>query len=135
VLAPIEAEAIPDMPATTPETVVEISEPKEVHPAEEVPKAPPPPPSKPKAKPSASELLDRARQSLAQGDMQEAVKNYVQLTKQKASIDTVIDDLRVAIERNPNQPTLWQALGDAYMKADRLGEAIEAYRKGTEATK
>jgi cytochrome c-type biogenesis protein CcmH/NrfG len=46
----------------------------------------------------------------------------------------VIDDLRIAIERNPHQPILWQALGDAYMKADRLSEAIEAYRKGTEAT-
>jgi tetratricopeptide (TPR) repeat protein len=132
--APPPAEAVPAAPVPTEEPVAVIPEP-EVPPAEEVAEAPPPPPSKPKAKPSASELLESARQSLARGNVQEAVKNYSQLTKQKASLDAVIDDLRIAIERNPNQPTLWQALGDAYMKADQLSEAIEAYRKGTEATK
>jgi tetratricopeptide (TPR) repeat protein len=130
---PPPAEVVPAAPAPPPEPVAVILEPEEP-PAEEVSEAPAPPVSTPKAKPSASELLEHARQSLARGDMQEAVNNYVQLTKQKASLDTVIDDLRIAIERNPHQPILWQALGDAYMKADRLSEAIEAYRKGTEAT-
>ncbi len=126
-------EDFPAAPAPPPEPVAVIPEP-EAPPAEVVTEVPAPPPSKPKVKPSASELLERARQSLARGEMQEAVNNYSQLTKQKASLDAVIDDLRIAIERNPHQPTLWQALGDAYMKADQLSEAIEAYRKGTEAT-
>jgi cytochrome c-type biogenesis protein CcmH/NrfG len=27
---------------------------------------------------------------------------------------------------------MWQTLGDAYMKVDRLSDAIEAYQKGME---
>jgi cytochrome c-type biogenesis protein CcmH/NrfG len=41
--------------------------------------------------------------------------------------------LEVALNRNPKAAPLWQALGDAYMKSDRLPDAISAYERGMAA--
>ena len=77
-------------------------------------------------------LLQDARQALSAGDAGRAISNYRKLIDRKHDLDTVIKDLEHASERYPNLPTMWQALGDAYMKADRLPEAIDAYQKGME---
>jgi tetratricopeptide (TPR) repeat protein len=77
--------------------------------------------------------LEVARQALAQGDFALAVVQYGGLIKKKRNLESVIGDLRGALDHEPRRPPLWQALGDAYMKANRLPEAIDAYRRGMES--
>jgi predicted Zn-dependent protease len=77
-------------------------------------------------------VLDNARRALRSGDIERAATEYGVLIKRKLEIGTVITELRDYLESEPQVPVLWQILGDAYMKADRLPEAIEAYRRGME---
>jgi cytochrome c-type biogenesis protein CcmH/NrfG len=78
------------------------------------------------------QILDNARQALASDDIERATTAYRRLVKKKEQLETVIDDLRTALERDPNKPDLWQVLGDAYMENDQLTEAINAYKRGME---
>jgi hypothetical protein len=77
--------------------------------------------------------LEMARMALAAGDFTLAVMHYSGLIKKKRNLESVIEDLRGAVDRDPRRPNLWQALGDAYMKTNRLPEAIDAYRRGMES--
>ncbi|MGH2605446.1 MAG: BTAD domain-containing putative transcriptional regulator, partial [Anaerolineales bacterium] len=77
--------------------------------------------------------LEMARLALAAGDFTLAVMHYGGLIKKKRNLELVIEDLRGALGRDPRRPNLWQALGDAYMKTNRLPEAIDAYRRGMES--
>ena len=79
------------------------------------------------------DLLERSRQALASGDIPSATEMYSDLVKRKDSLDSVIEDLRIAVDRTPDNADLWQVLGDAYMRDDQTDEAIDAYRKGMEA--
>jgi cytochrome c-type biogenesis protein CcmH/NrfG len=85
-----------------------------------------------KYKEPASQLLQGARKALTAGDAGRALSDYKKLIERKQDLETVIGDLEQALERYPNLPTMWQALGDAYMKADQLQEAIKAYQRGME---
>ncbi|MCI0854707.1 MAG: hypothetical protein J4N91_09810, partial [Chloroflexi bacterium] len=80
----------------------------------------------------SEDVLERSRQALASGDTQVAVELYGDLVKRKKSLESVIEDLRIAVDRTPDNPDLWQVLGDAYMRDDQTDEAINAYRKGME---
>jgi cytochrome c-type biogenesis protein CcmH/NrfG len=80
-----------------------------------------------------SEVFDSARQALAASDFERATAQYGMLIKNKKRLDTVIEDLEQAVEGDQSDPRIWQILGDAYMKADRLDESIEAYRKGMDS--
>jgi tetratricopeptide (TPR) repeat protein len=67
------------------------------------------------------------------GQIDEALGLYAGLVKRKRQLNSVIQDLQKAVEGGSVPPAVWQALGDALMKADRLNEAIESYRHGLEA--
>jgi hypothetical protein len=93
-----------------------------------------PVPAARRVKPDPAKVLEDSRQALATGDIGSAAKLYTGLIKRRESLGQVIEDLRIALERTPDAATLWQVLGDAYMKGDQTAEAIEAYRKGMEAS-
>ncbi|MFQ5922136.1 MAG: hypothetical protein ACE5M4_04775, partial [Anaerolineales bacterium] len=76
------------------------------------------------------DLLERSRQVLASGDTKAAAEMYGDLVKRKESLESVIEDLRIAVDRTPDNADLWQVLGDAYMRDDQTDEAIDAYRRG-----
>jgi Flp pilus assembly protein TadD len=76
------------------------------------------------------ETLAAARQALAANDIKAAAKHYGALVRRRSMVEDVIVDLKVAVQRLPDTAELWQALGDAYMKADMPAEAVEAYRHG-----
>ncbi len=116
---PVAAPHIPAAEKAPPET-------EKIEPAVEVA------PSKSKYKEPASQLLQGARQALTAGDAGRALSDYKKLIERKQDLDTVISDLEHALERYPNLPTMWQVLGDAYMKSDQLQEAINAYQRGME---
>ena len=48
------------------------------------------------------------------------------------SIKALFRDLKESIYRYPVEVGIWQSLGDAYMRANRLKEALEAYNKAEE---
>ncbi len=103
-------------------------------PAVEPPVPAAPVPAARRVKPDPAKVLEESRQALATGDIGSAAKLYTGLIKRRESLGQVIEDLRIALERTPDAATLWQVLGDAYMKGDQTAEAIEAYRKGMEAS-
>ncbi len=123
--APAEARAAEWVPEAA---LAPDSQPPEV----ETPSPPPEqaqPAAEPKKRGRGADWLDAARTALASGDIAVAVKHYTRLIRRKYYLDEVIADLEEALVRYPVEVDLLQALGDAYMRADRLREALEAYNK------
>jgi hypothetical protein len=73
--------------------------------------------------------LAEARQALADGNIAQASQHYASLVRVGANLETVIADLQEALYRFPVDVNVWQILGDAYMRTDKLQEALEAYTK------
>ena len=61
-----------------------------------------------------------------------ALESYARLIKKGRFLDEVIYDLRDASYRFPVDVNIWQSLGDAYMRANRLQDALDAYTKAEE---
>ena len=70
-----------------------------------------------------------AQQKLAEGEVGEAMVHYDKLIKKGKRVDQVIEDLEIANTQQPQSAEILQALGDAYMRADRLQEALDTYSK------
>ncbi len=79
-----------------------------------------------------AELLSDAQTILDQSSLDEAMKKYGKLIKKGRLLDEVIHDLREAIYRYPVDVAVWQTLGDAYMRANRLQDALDSYTKAEE---
>lgn len=80
----------------------------------------------------APEAVRQARQAFLEGDLEQATQHYLALIKAHEHLPMVIRDLKEALNRYPADAALWQALGDAYLRADQLEEALEAYDKAEE---
>lgn len=108
-------------PEITPEPVVPVTEEK-------------PLPAPVQAKNSVSKDADlaSAQLELEHGDIPSALKVYSKLIKKGRLLDEVIEDLRQALYKYPVEATIWQALGDAYMRANRLQDALDSYTKAEE---
>ncbi|HEY2979645.1 MAG TPA: tetratricopeptide repeat protein [Anaerolineales bacterium] len=76
--------------------------------------------------------LEAAQSDLGRGDIPSALDHYIKLIKRGRYVEDIIRDLRDALYRYPVEVTIWQALGDAYMRANRLQEALDAYTKAEE---
>jgi cytochrome c-type biogenesis protein CcmH/NrfG len=81
---------------------------------------------------AAMPALSDAQQQLGRGNITAAVDLYQKLIRKGKSLDDIIRDLRDALYRYPVEVPLWQSLGDAYMRANRLQEALDAYTKAEE---
>ena len=79
-----------------------------------------------------SELLSNAQDVLDQYSLEEAMGLYSKLIKKGRLLEEVIHDLREAIYRYPVDVIVWQTLGDAYMRANRLQDALDSYTKAEE---
>ena len=73
-----------------------------------------------------------ARNALIQGNIAQATDHYTSLVKTRQFLPDIIRDLNEAIYRYPVEPSIWQLLGDAYVRSDQLQEALEAYTKAEE---
>ncbi len=69
---------------------------------------------------------------MKRGDIPAALENYGRLIRRGKFIEEIIRDLRDALYRYPIEVTIWQTLGDAYMRDNRLQEALDAYTKAEE---
>jgi tetratricopeptide (TPR) repeat protein len=79
-----------------------------------------------------AEYLSAAQTALDAKQIQEAMQAYKKLIKKNRLLDEVIHDLREAIYRFPVDIIIWQTLGDASMRANRLQDALDAYTKAEE---
>jgi len=79
-----------------------------------------------------AEFLAAAQAALDANQLNEAMQAYVTLIKKNRLLDEVIHDLREAIYRFPVDIIVWQTLGDASMRANRLQDALDAYTKAEE---
>ncbi len=127
-----------NVPEITDEQTIEILKPEVFIseapvPEKEIPTAEPHPAAKAakKTKPSLSygALLTKARNLLSDSDLSNAMGQYSQLIKKKKYLPEIIEDLQAAFLDHPLEITILQTLGDAFMQADKLDEALEAYSK------
>ena len=77
-------------------------------------------------------VLGQAKGELDRGDIPAALDHYGKLIKKGKHLEETIRDLTESIYRYPVEVGIWQTLGDAYMRANRLKEALEAYNKAEE---
>ena len=77
-------------------------------------------------------VLGQARNELAGSNLNGALESYGRLIKKGRFLDEVIFDLRDALYRFPVDVNIWQSLGDAYMRANRLQDALDSYTKAEE---
>ncbi|MBC7875855.1 MAG: tetratricopeptide repeat protein [Anaerolineales bacterium] len=81
---------------------------------------------------SVTVALNQAKGELDRGDIPTALEHYGKLIKKGKHLEETIRDLTESIYRYPVEVGIWQTLGDAYMRANRLKEALEAYNKAEE---
>ncbi|GAB4503682.1 MAG: hypothetical protein Fur0043_06740 [Anaerolineales bacterium] len=76
--------------------------------------------------------LSKAQAELSRGNIPAAIELYSKLIKKGRLLDEIIFDLREALYRYPIEVIIWQALGDAYLRANRLQDSLDAYTKAEE---
>ena len=74
----------------------------------------------------------QAQSALLKGEIEQAVDLYGQLIHVGARLDDIIADLRNALDRHPVEASLWQTLGDAYIRSNQVQAALDAYTKAEE---
>ncbi|HZM25104.1 MAG TPA: BTAD domain-containing putative transcriptional regulator, partial [Anaerolineales bacterium] len=82
--------------------------------------------------PGVDSILGSARSELSRSNIPGALDTYSKLIKKGRFLDEVIHDLRDALYRYPVEVSIWQSLGDAYMRANRLQDALDSYTKAEE---
>ena len=80
-------------------------------------------------------VLAQAWAKLVEGEVSTAMDQYSDLIRKEQHLDQVIHDLREAAFLYPQEISLHQALGDAYLRANRLQEALDAYNKAEDLLK
>jgi len=81
---------------------------------------------------SAGKLED-GKFALQRGNIDNAVSIFNGFIKSKESIDEIIIELQTALDHNyPINISLWQTLGDAYLRKNQLKNALDAYSKAEE---
>ncbi|MBT3392273.1 MAG: tetratricopeptide repeat protein [Chloroflexi bacterium] len=106
-----------EVPLVAPEPEPAVSEPASAMPID----------VKPEDEHHASQI--QAQRSLTEGQVSDAVEVYAKLLKKGKRVNHIIADLEQASQINPTNPEIAQALGDAYMRADKLDAALEQYSK------
>jgi tetratricopeptide (TPR) repeat protein len=79
-----------------------------------------------------SDQIEKARNILSQGDISEALNQYAGIIQSGQFLEFVVKDLQEASTRYPKDLDLWQNLGDACVRLNRLSEALQAYLKAEE---
>ncbi len=78
------------------------------------------------------EILKAAQAAMEAYNVERALEYYNHLIQNGEHLEEIIHDLRDALYRYPIDIAIWQSLGDAYMRSNRLQEALEAYTKAEE---
>ncbi len=134
-----QAEIQPEMVEEPPVEVLETPGVEEAEPQPEFEQAAQPVAEpEPQAAPATAEPAgeDRTReQALADldaGRTADAVEKYNHLIESDQMLEEVIQDLRNSLYRYPVDVSLWQALGDAYLRNNQIQDALDSYTKAEE---
>ncbi len=76
--------------------------------------------------------LASARDAMSHGKIPDALQAYGNLIRKGKLLEEITFDLKEALYRFPVEVSIWQTLGDAYMRANRLQDALDAYTKAEE---
>lgn len=129
------SEPTPSIPETEPTAVASEQEARpaeKTSPQEEQPLPAPRPKSVEGQRRRPEMSLGSAQTEIGRGNIAAALEIYSKLIRKGRSLEEIIRDLRDALYRYPVEVPIWQALGDAYMRANRLQEALDAYTKAEE---
>jgi hypothetical protein len=136
-LPPVSFETPQQEPVAPPVQEQPRPEPRPVRKAPSKPMPAPEPAARPRGTgmlvmPGVDQTLGAARSELSRSNIPGALDSYAKLIKKGRFLDEVIYDLRDALYRYPVEVSIWQSLGDAYMRANRLQDALDAYTKAEE---
>ena len=81
---------------------------------------------------SVEERMQLAKVLITESQITEALDHFAYLIKKKKSVPQVIENLIQASADNPVDISILKTLGDAYMRIDKLDEALAAYSKAEE---
>jgi len=84
--------------------------------------------------PEEKNLRD-GRSALEKGNISEAYDQYSKLIEDEHLLDNVIEDMKEALYRYPIEVSIYELLGDAYLRTDQIREAIDTYTKAEELLK
>ncbi|GEM_PF-6678257 len=97
-----------------------------------------PPASKP-AQPvtafPAEDVLKDARAAFTHGVLDQSLDRYVELITHNRLVESVIEDLEAMTTSQSDHSEIWQTLGDAYIRRNKLDQALSAYLKAEELLK
>jgi tetratricopeptide (TPR) repeat protein len=82
--------------------------------------------------PMVDPALAGARDHMEHARVPDALHAYEALIRKGKFLEEVTFDLKEALYRFPVEVSIWQTLGDAYMRANRLQDALDAYTKAEE---
>jgi tetratricopeptide (TPR) repeat protein len=74
-------------------------------------------------------LLEQSQTAISDGKVTMAIEGYDHLVKNGAYLDEIIHDLRDALYHFPVDIAIWQTLGDAYLRSNRIQDALDAFAK------
>jgi tetratricopeptide (TPR) repeat protein len=81
------------------------------------------------AAPAPLPRLDDARTLLDEGTLDAAVQQYEAFLALGDVQEDLVFELEQAVETYPEHSGLQRVLGDAYMRSNRLEQALDAYKK------
>jgi tetratricopeptide (TPR) repeat protein len=92
--------------------------------------------SKPEAPSTvANPVIVQAQTAMQDGKIEQALNIYNHLIEEGQMLDEVVHDLRDSLYRYPVEISIWQTLGDAYIRSNHIQEALDAYTKAEELLK
>ena len=80
----------------------------------------------------AQPVLERARTALKDGNLQDALEDYLALIKKNQALEATVQDLKDALYQYPTDIDLWQTMGDAFAHSNHLQDALDSYAKAEE---
>ncbi len=84
---------------------------------------------------SENPLLAQAQADLRNGNTASATNIFGQLIENGENLDEIIQTVQESLYRYPVDISLWQTLGDAYIRSNQIQEALDAYTKAEELLK
>jgi cytochrome c-type biogenesis protein CcmH/NrfG len=83
----------------------------------------------------AEEILKDARAAYSHGVLDESLDRYVELITHNRLVESVIEDLEAMTIPQSDHSEVWQTLGDAYIRRNKLDQALSAYLKAEDLLK
>jgi tetratricopeptide (TPR) repeat protein len=77
-------------------------------------------------------ILEQANLALANNNLNGALDSFSKLIKSGQHIEKIIEELSKQTDKHPDNILLWQTIGDAFARANKLQDALNAYTKAEE---